>query len=333
MTLSMGSFAHIETRRETSVALATCHDSQYSPNLPLTKRYLRSILDELISSSPEVFRGDLAKNKICIGPKLSTSQRAWAQAEKRSMEIETGLILRIQNEEQLATVIGHELAHVALRHTPLEGNPVPGDDGIKANLLLKQNAEYMEKLFTLVKGKDAAEILMYQEKEAQVSKEINDLFLKNFDKEFTANWMETEADVTGAVYYLKAGFSSVEIGFRIEQLATDAHRAGLNPRTQNSGRNFDPHAPSPAMSAEDRTELAHRVCELDSSEAPPRGIHRYPMPCWQIWNMRVNLPSTNSEFYQLMQNKTSRNIDRGVTLEEVREEIRTALKNVRPVKS
>lgn len=104
-------------RREADVELQSCDTGRFTEGLPQTTAYLQAILGHIVSENPEVFHGDLAPEHICIGVKYRNGTgRAWAVAERRTITIDHGLILRVQNDAQLAFVISHELAHVSMRH-------------------------------------------------------------------------------------------------------------------------------------------------------------------------------------------------------------------------
>ena len=327
----LGAETTLTLRRSTQFTLKTCSNTAFPQRLPLTTRYIQGIASEIINANPEVFNGDLDPQKICVGPELTNSERAWAEADQRSLTIETGNILRTQNEAQLAYVIGHELAHIALRHTPLEGNPVPEPDHDLASSTIREKQLNLEKIINLQKGESQAEMDRLQDEDQRLLNQLEQIFARYFENDFSINWMETEADVTGAVYAMKAGFASIEIGWRQEELAVSARAAGLNPRTQNTGRGYDPHAPSPALSSVERVNQAREACHLQDPEIPLRGEQRYPMPCWQIWNLKTNLLN-DSLYGSLFHSPKSRTASDMPSLAEVKQEIPRALQNQAPVR-
>jgi hypothetical protein len=200
---------------------------------------------------------------------------------------------------QLAFVIAHELAHVALRHTPLEGNPIPKESKFEADaLLLEQTRLFNEVIQT---PKETLERFTLQRTLSEVQQRLKTLFTRHFDTETAANWLETEAHEAGAYYYLKAGYPASEMGWRLEQLVVAIHRAGLDPRYQTTGPGFNPHTAPGGESLSERNQRARAVCGLSAnpSDLPARGAQRYARPCWQIWNLRFQLPENHSQFRQL----------------------------------
>lgn len=316
-------------RRSTRAQLTECTvNVPESVALPRTQALIAKIVKRITDANPHVFQGDLAPEKLCFSPHFVPSQRAWAEADSRSFRVETGLIQRVQNEAQLAFVVAHELAHVAMRHTPLEGNPVPGPDGDATGELLMSQSEVFDRMIAAPKGSPEALRLMsiHQAQDRQ----LEDLFLRYFSPEFFANWMETEADVTGAMYYLKARYPAVELSWRVEQLVLGLQSAGLDPLTQQTGRGYDPHAPPSSHSSLERQSIARAACQVIDRE-PLRGLNRYPTPCWQIWHISVDLPSRYPHFKNLVEAADQTSL-RSLELDEAKAEIaaRPAREIVKP---
>lgn len=112
------SYAQEQTlRRETDIELQSCDRSQFTEGLPESNAYLNALMRHIARENPEVFHGDLAPDRLCIGVKyLDGGARAWATAERRMITINHGLILRARNDAQMALVVSHEMAHLSLRH-------------------------------------------------------------------------------------------------------------------------------------------------------------------------------------------------------------------------
>jgi hypothetical protein len=298
-------------RRSTTVRLATvsCVQEARAPELRAARALIQRIAAQIMQRNPEVFRGDLEPSQICVVPNLDLGQRAWAETDKRRISIEAGMVLRVQNEAQLAFVIAHELAHVALRHTPLEGNPIPLESRAQANEWLLEHSRLVSSLYDFPKGSPRA--LAIQARAAELERHTLLLFKQYFGEEFIASWLETEAEVAGAVYYMNAGYPAAELGWRLEQLAVALFRAGRDPRTQHGGGGFDPHSPPGPESSTERLRVAQDACRLSSSisspiDPLPRGTHRYALSCWQIWNLRFNLPQVSPLYGALYQQALSR---------------------------
>ena len=295
----------IELRRETSVTLTRCSESDQSNEFPQTQAYIRRIAARVMSNNPSIFHDDLDPSNICVSLDPVASQRAWADAGQRSFEIDAGLILRAQNENQLAFTISHEFAHVALRHGPLEGNPIPEESREEANRLFLEHESVYNCL--LQAGKDPDLIGSYHRQLDIISSSIHDMFTHYYDEEVAANWMETEADVAGTHYFLNAGYSPVEVAWRFEQMVVGLVRAGVDPIHEIGGNDFDPHSAPSELSPQERAAFALRACGLEgpNPQEPPRGTNRYPMPCWQIWNLKINLPATNQNYARLFSQGSS----------------------------
>jgi hypothetical protein len=303
-------FAHdIELRRETSLPLSNCRTTEAVSNYPLAQAFIDNVAKKIMKANPEIFHSDLDPSHICLSVDPVKSQRAWATTDERKISIDAGLLLRVKNEAQIALTISHELAHLALRHTPLEGNPIPLNDREQVNQLLLRKEEALNQLLAVGKGPLNA---IYQERIRGIEHTINEVFKIYFDDETIANWTETEADVTGAHYYLNTGYPSVELAWRHEQLVLALHTAGINPIQNLGGNNFDPHGPPSAHSSQERASLALQACRLNTLNpmAPLRGTNRYPMPCWQIWNLKIDLPAREISYSQLY------NRDAGTVIEE-----------------
>lgn len=301
LTSSPAQTTGIELRRSTAVTLPAqnCEEQAVPPELQNALALVRQIAHRIMSANADVFYGDISPAQICILPDVTQSQRAWAEADIRTIRIEAGMLLRVQNEAQLAFVIAHELAHIALRHSPLEGNPIPAESRAEANQLFIQKTEIFQRLIRLPKG--SAELRAAQSELREIEEQITQLFRRYFDEETTANWMETEAEMAGAFYYLKAGYPALEMAWRLEQLVLALDQAHFDPRTQTGWQGFNPHMPPGPESSLDRTQGAARACQISSvSAAPPRGTHRYASPCWQIWNLRYRFPLQDARFAALL---------------------------------
>ena len=318
----------MEIRRQTIVTLSTCQE-EANPNLTKTDRYVQNLKRKITTANPDIFSEDLNAVDICLGVKLTKSQRAWAEADKRSAKIDTGLIMRVKNDDQLAFTMAHELAHITMRHTPLDGIPIEGVDREDARELLRRHQAKYEEILAWPKDGPREVFERLQRELREINQALNIIIEDHHGEEAVSNWMETEADVVGAYYYLRSGFDPLEVTWRLDQIVIALSDAGLDPRTQSHGPGYDPHGPPPTMTSEERVARALTVCGLDLgpfSEPPTRGTHRYPMPCWQIWNIKFNLAQNEPLFFDLYRNLPTRNEQEiNPSLSEVKGEIRTQI--------
>lgn len=78
---------------------------------PLLERYLEDLVDDLTPSGMAANSEVEYRVRVIEDPTLN----AFAYPHG-SLYVHTGLLARIENESQLATILGHEMSHVELRH-------------------------------------------------------------------------------------------------------------------------------------------------------------------------------------------------------------------------
>lgn len=261
-----------ELRRETQSAFGTCDSGQFTEGFPVATAYVNALFQHIARNNPEVFRGDLAPDEFCVGIKYHPiAGRAWAQADRRTIVFDTDMLMRVQNDAQLAGIVGHEMAHVSMRH------------------FVEDQAEH-----------EAGQPNYYH---------------------------EAEADKIGAHLYLKAGFTSDELAWRHQQLATMLAAAGnrMGYPPAEGQRRPDVHAHVPPISASERIANGYRACGVTDTAnmtEPDVGILRYPSECWTIWSLRHGEPARSAEYRRLMNDSRSIvNLSSGPTLAEVKAEI------------
>ena len=296
-----------ELRRETTMPLGECETQNYSPDLVKATAYVNLIKDRIIAANPDVFRGDLAA--IGAGVQNSESPRAWAA--KRSCVVEAGLILRVQNDAQLAFAIAHEMAHLTMRHNT---------DGVPVSSLQAQQRQVQEleaQVQALQKGTPAY-IANFQSVSTRLEAAkaiVISALVAAHGADFANNWDEAEADLVGAHLMLRAGFRGNEVGWRNEQLAI-SQEAGL-----------DNHSPAPQISAQARITAALSACGASSiarMTEPARGNGPYPNACWSIWKLTKDEPSGDSAYRTLLNAEGLVNLP-GTNLSDVKAEIRANL--------
>ena len=308
-----------ELRRSTSVTLSECNSEQYASNLPKATAYINKIKDHIISSNSSVFVGDLAPENICFGVDLNpVGGRAWAEAVHRSARVDSSLIQRAQNDAQMAIVVAHELAHITMRHT-LDANPINGSQRNVAQAAFTRIYQLLSQLSGAAKGAETMRINSELDTQRAI---VNPLLESQLGVGASNNWEESEADIVGANFYLRAGFTSDEIAWRTQQISI----ANAN--------NADAHGPPPNISAQARIVESNRICgvtQISRMSEPVRGIARYPSECWSTWRLLRHEPETNSVYRELMNDNLSLvNLSGAPTLAEVKAEIEAAPSNINP---
>lgn len=270
--------------RTTRAELRGCDAGQYSQTTPQAAAVIEQVTQRIFQANPEVFTGDLAPEHICHGLVLS-GNRAWAQADTRSFNLEGDLFTRFQNADQLAWTISHELSHITMRHG-LDGLPIPSGvdldgngepDATELQALQLEFVELRERQATVSANDVAAMAAMSAEVEA-VARRIRELSELHLGPEEINSWQENEADEVALRYYLRAGFAPEEVAWRQEQLAIA------------ESRGLDPHSPPQYTSTPARVQAASTACGFSggiaTSPEPDRGGARYPSACWSIWSLK-----------------------------------------------
>ena len=271
----------VEIRRDTVMPLGSCDQSVFEPNLPITNVYLNRIFRHIAQNNPQVFNGDLAPENICVGVRYNgAGGRAWALVDRRTLYIDSSLVARAQNDAQVAAVIGHELAHITMRHTPLDGIPVQGAERESLRSMLRERNGIVDQINRLSKDGNTAAIEELQRRDRELLSQINQRLTERYGRDFTDTWMESEADLVGAYYYLNAGFSSAEVAWRSQQVAIA------------EANNQNVHGAPPAVSAAERTQMAFQACGVTDTANPAEPVkvsnpgQRYADACWTVWKLR-----------------------------------------------
>lgn len=291
--------------RSTTLNVGSCE--RQSQDLPCQRamNLLNQVMERITSASPQTFTGDLANNNICMNIK-DNENRAWANEGNRSIRFGTELFLHLQNEDQLAWVISHELSHITMRHMH-DGHPVTGERGDRLTNLMQQKVD-ADREYENARGSGANEQAAQQRLERIVSQINSELSSALGDR--ADSWMETEADDTALWYYLRAGYNQTEVAFRSEQVR----------EAEAEGR--DPHSPPSSRSSEERQAYVARQCQLsEGTPAPPIGNHRYASHCWSVWRLKWDLRSRNPEL-QTLWNQTPRPPANADALRLAQEQIR-----------
>jgi hypothetical protein len=107
------SLKHIVGEVRTEGTRALCQEPA-QPEFPLAHAYVRSLMRAIASANPDTLRDDLAVENICLTVVKNTELNAFAKSEKNAIEFNTGLILKASVDSELASVLAHEMAHLAM---------------------------------------------------------------------------------------------------------------------------------------------------------------------------------------------------------------------------
>jgi hypothetical protein len=195
----------------------------------------------------------------------------------------TGLIRLAQSDAHVATVLGHEMAHVTMRHRFLDATQVDTNRAaVQGRLhevffleLAMENVRSeirnaaAHRAFDRVRALDA-EYLAQTTEASRLRSEITELTRSELGPEATGNWEETEADQIGRQFDVRAGFPPSEFVWRYEEVVAGFVTGDATTQT-----------------ARLRREAAFRACGWTSAFAiaePTRGDQLYASPCWLIWH-------------------------------------------------
>jgi len=310
----------VRLRRETAIPLQRCNRDSFAADLPVTNRYIQRLFNHITTANRSTFYGDLSPALFCVGVEKNLEcPRAFADSQKRSFSIYTGLILLAQNDAQIATVMSHELAHITMRHTLCDGTIVQRDRRAvterqcELEQLVKEQSELKERMFSNPPPPGAEDRMKQISRRIGATQEqIWDLMVAEVGAERAANWLEVEADEVGQELYRRAGFHEDEFTWRHEDLV-------LNPPILGQ-----PALPSAQRSSTERRIAAHRACGFESGLAarePQRGVARYASNCWTLWNLTIN-PARRHPRQTLAPQPDIFNLVGEPTLAEVKAEIR-----------
>ncbi|MES2963574.1 MAG: M48 family metalloprotease [Bdellovibrionota bacterium] len=300
--------------RSTSIPVAQCQTSN-DARFRRSNELLQRTFQRIAAANPQAFTGDLAPSSFCIQVAPSSGARAFADAATRTINVGPALMLRMQNEDQVAWMLSHELAHITMRHEH-DGNPLTGTDGEEIRRRMLRQAELRDRVMGDKGGANAAE----REEYDRLGREIHELLSRRIGPDAATNWVENEADEVALRLYLTAGFEPNEIAWRTDQVAI-ARAGGL-----------DVNGPPGEHRGRDRQAEAERLCGLNTADgarvAPRRGGNRYPEDCWSIWNLRFQQRREDPEIERLLTNRppaaATAGATPGATLADSQTELRRA---------
>jgi Peptidase family M48 len=89
---------------------------QGQKRFPKTQKYLESIARFIMEKNPKTFTGPIAPDKFCIDIVYDAVPNASANLVNRKIEFRTSLVLAVDNDAEIASVMAHELSHITLMH-------------------------------------------------------------------------------------------------------------------------------------------------------------------------------------------------------------------------
>lgn len=76
--------------------------------------YLRKMFLHLAKTSPHLFKGDLAPEKVCVYVNNKGSDNATAYCDHNRIVVNAGVLRKVESDAELAGILAHELSHLAL---------------------------------------------------------------------------------------------------------------------------------------------------------------------------------------------------------------------------
>lgn len=276
-------------RRETAMALENCTEALFATGLPLTKRYIQALATRIMTAplNRTAFSSDLDPAHICIGLDFGARGSGFANSQTRSVGIGAGLILSVQNDAQLAAVIGHELAHVTMRHAYLDAVMVAEPERERMQRLTQEMRLAHARIESSAKPdrdrpEEVAAFDALQAHERGLFEQIHAATVRHIGSEAANNWEENEADEVGLELYLNAGFPAEEVAWRHQQISI----------SQAAGE-----VVALDISPAERMRRGYSGCGVQDPVVfpePARGAGRYPEVCWTIWRLLHSHPARPS---------------------------------------
>lgn len=230
---------------------------------------LTQIAGRIAKHNPDTFKGALSFSQLCFGVNSSWNKpEARSTPETKSMMFSPTMVLVAQNDDELAAVLSHEMAHVTLQHQGFgEAPPRLVSDPLFAQLQNQGKAIQTEIARLANERGRAKEIFELTEKFGQLQTQMNARIDEVYgEKNAHASWFEQEADEVGGEFFLRSGYqqnsyismlwrtssATPEDYQRCQKLIDDALRAGGNgPR-------------------------------------PERGDKVHPTTCWRAFHLKVD---------------------------------------------
>ena len=257
-----------ETTRGAPLAGAPAQCPNSDPQTQQVTR-LRQIAERIAQSNGDTFQGALDMSQMCIGVNATWSNiDARTQPEVKTVMFSPSMLMIAQNDDELAAVLSHELAHVTLQHAGFgEAPPRASLDPDFADAQARASALQSEIAKLAKMGGRDKEIFALSEQFAQLQKSMNERIDAIYgEKNAHLSWFEQEADEVGAEFFVKAGFKKE---FYLSMLWR-----------------------SSTASVEDYQKcqklIEAALQQPGSAARPERGNKVHPTTCWRAFHLKVD---------------------------------------------
>ncbi len=112
-----------ETKRDTeNHVFEACEKSEPSYR-PAYHAFIQNLGEYIMAASPDTFYGKLDPKQFCWAVDENTEFNAYAEANRRTVTFQDGVLALGMGIAEFAAVMSHELAHVSLLHIETETHP------------------------------------------------------------------------------------------------------------------------------------------------------------------------------------------------------------------
>lgn len=230
---------------------------------------LRQIAERIAQSNSDTFQAALDMSQMCIGVNATWGNiDARTQPEVKTVMFSPLMLMIAQNDDELAAVLSHELAHVTLQHAGFgEAPPRASRDPVFADAQVRASALQSEIAKLATMGGREKEIFALSQQFGELQKSMNERIDAIYgEKNAHLSWFEQEADEVGAEFFVKAGFKKE---FYISMLWRSS-LAGVEDY-QKCQKLIEAALQEPASAAR-----------------PQRGNKVHPTTCWRAFHLKVD---------------------------------------------
>jgi hypothetical protein len=113
-----------DTTRDSNVSVGSCETSP-SDTIPKTQKFLAELGKHILFSNPQTFKAgsDLDPKRFCFNVYHDRDYNAVADSLSRNIEFSSEAVKASDDYESVAMIMGHELAHISLRHSSVARHP------------------------------------------------------------------------------------------------------------------------------------------------------------------------------------------------------------------
>jgi hypothetical protein len=229
---------------------------------------LNTLAEKITAANPETFRGPLALPELCIGINAAwTRLDARTQPEVKTILFSSPMVLVAQNDDELAAVLSHELAHITLQHQGFgEAPPRVAADPTFSGLRVQAQGLQAQVAALAQEGGREKDIFRLSEQYGELQKQMNARIDAVYgETNAHANWFEQEADEVGAEFFVRAGYktnSYLSMLWRTSSASAEEYQ-----RCQG---------------------LIEAALLKNSPMRPERGGKVHPTTCWRAFHLKVD---------------------------------------------